>query len=222
MIEQQLSRTGSRFRSISAVSPNHGPGRTLAISLVVALATLLCSVPGVRAEGTPHYVPSDDPYLPRVEYGDGLVSINKRCTVRKVLMTTTTRPVYINGRPLGFCCPVCSWTWVTMPWKFLNEEKISVNGAVNKYKPAVIDSLHLSWVNWEVYFFTDMDAKARFDKDPLKYCGKLTDPVTGKRFQPHFWSPKTVYRGRVYYFSSGKTKDEYLDNPRAYTFRRMN
>lgn len=189
-------------------------------ALLLALAAFL--LPGLAPPaGAQRYVPSDDPYLPRVKYADGLVSINKRCTVRKILMTTTTRPVYINGRPLGFCCPMCSWTFVITPWRYLNEEHITVNCPVNKYKPAVIDRQHMSWVNWELYFFSDLDAKARFDKDPLKYCGKLTDPVTGKRFQPRFWSPKIEARDRTYYFSSNGTKKKYLENPRAYSFRRI-
>jgi YHS domain-containing protein len=189
-------------------------------TFLLALAAFL--LPGlVPPACAQRYVPSGDPYLPRVEYSDGLVSINKRCTVRKILMTTTTRPVYINGRPLGFCCPMCSWTFVITPWRYLNEEKLSVNCPVNKYKPAVIDKEHLSWVNWELYFFSDLDAKARFDKDPLRYCGKLTDPVTGKRFQPRFWSPKIEERDRMYYFSSNDSKKKYLENPRAYSFRRI-
>ncbi|HEY7728131.1 MAG TPA: hypothetical protein VID50_06720 [Candidatus Eisenbacteria bacterium] len=175
----------------------------------------------VSAARAQRYVPSGDPYLPRVQYSDGLTSINKRCTVRKILMTTTTRPVYINSRPLGFCCPMCSWTFVMTPWRYLNEEKISVNCPVNKYKAAMIDSVRMSWINWELYFFADGEAKARFDKDPLRYCGKLTDPVTGKRFQPRIWSPKIVDRGRIYYFSSNATKKRYLENPREFTFRRI-
>lgn len=192
--------------------------RRVAVPFALAVLLLPGIAPQARAQ---RYIPSGDPYLPRVQYSDGLVSINKRCTVRKILMTTTTRPVYINGRPLGFCCPMCSWTFVITPWRYLNEEKISVNCPVNKVKPAVIDKEHMSWVNWELYFFSDTDAKARFDKDPLRYCGKLTDPVTGKRFQPRFWSPKIEERGRLYYFSSNKTKNQYLENPRAYTFRRI-
>lgn len=192
--------------------------RRAAIAFALAALTLPGWAPDAAAQ---RYVPSGDPYLPRVQYSDGQTSMNKRCTVRKILMTTTTRPVYINGKPLGFCCPMCSWTWITAPWRYMNEEKISVNCAINKVKPAVIDSTHLSWINWELYYFSDMDAKARFDKDPLRYCGKLTDPVTGKRFQPRFWSPKYVDKGRIYYFSSKQTMNKYVESPREYSFRRI-
>ena len=48
-------------------------------------------------------VPGDDPEFPRLEDADGIVSINDRCPVRKKPLNPKMAPIYVNGRPLGFC-----------------------------------------------------------------------------------------------------------------------
>jgi hypothetical protein len=40
---------------------------------------------------------------PHVRYADGQVSVNNRCIVRKLKLSRMMRPVYVNGRPIGFC-----------------------------------------------------------------------------------------------------------------------
>jgi hypothetical protein len=48
-------------------------------------------------------VPSDDPAHPRIQYADSLVSMNDRCPVRGGRLSPNYAPVYVNGRPIGFC-----------------------------------------------------------------------------------------------------------------------
>lgn len=52
------------------------------------------------------YVNPEDS-LPSIRYfepgGAGLVSLNNRCPVRKVRLNKKMPPVYVNGRPVGFC-----------------------------------------------------------------------------------------------------------------------
>jgi hypothetical protein len=48
-------------------------------------------------------VPTKDPQHPRIRYQDSLLSLNDRCMVRGGTLNPTFRPVYINGRPVGFC-----------------------------------------------------------------------------------------------------------------------
>lgn len=48
-------------------------------------------------------VPTDDPEHPRVRYADSLLSENDRCPVRTGKLNPTYLPVYVNGRPIGFC-----------------------------------------------------------------------------------------------------------------------
>ena len=42
--------------------------------------------------------------LPRIRYfADGQVSLNDRCAVRKVRLNDKMPPLYVNGKPVGFC-----------------------------------------------------------------------------------------------------------------------
>jgi hypothetical protein len=42
--------------------------------------------------------------FPRIRYLEtGLVGLNDRCAVRKVRLNPKMPPVYVNGRPIGFC-----------------------------------------------------------------------------------------------------------------------
>lgn len=189
--------------------------RVLLAILIAASASWACPA---RAQ---YYVRGGNPDFPQIRYADSLVSMNSRCTVRKLKMGNMTRPVYINGQPLGFCCRMCTWVWVTDPPKYLNEENMKFNCAVNKAVPAVIDSTHMAELNWEYYFFSDQAAKSAFLKNPLKYAGMLTDPVSGKRFKPGRLSPRYVDGGRTYYFSSLLTYLAYRKDPKEYGFRRM-
>lgn len=49
------------------------------------------------------YVEGTDPEHPRVQYADSLVSLNDRCIVRQNKLSTKIPPVYVNGKPIGFC-----------------------------------------------------------------------------------------------------------------------
>ena len=49
------------------------------------------------------YVNPEDSF-PRLRYFDtDLVSINDRCAVRKTRLNPKMPPIYVNGRPVGFC-----------------------------------------------------------------------------------------------------------------------
>ena len=41
--------------------------------------------------------------LPRLLFADGLVSLNDRCIVRHLKLNPKMPPVYVSGRPIGFC-----------------------------------------------------------------------------------------------------------------------
>ncbi len=62
---------------------------------------LLLSAPGGAEAQRP--VPGRDPEFPRIQYADSLVSLNDRCIVSQKKLSTKIRPVYVNGRPIGFC-----------------------------------------------------------------------------------------------------------------------
>ena len=72
--------------------------RTLPFIALAATATLL-SAPAPGQE----YVPTPDLGHPKIQYADSLVSMNDRCPVRHGKLNTGYRPVYVNGKPIGFC-----------------------------------------------------------------------------------------------------------------------
>lgn len=68
----------------------------------IALVASLAMSVGATAWAQ-HHVPGSDPEHPRVKYADSLVSLNDRCIVRQNKLSTTMPPVYVNGKPIGFC-----------------------------------------------------------------------------------------------------------------------
>ena len=41
--------------------------------------------------------------FPHLRYMDGQQSLNDRCMVRQVKLNPRIAPVYVNGKPVGFC-----------------------------------------------------------------------------------------------------------------------
>lgn len=41
--------------------------------------------------------------FPRLVFADGQTSMNDRCMVRMVKLNRKMPPIYVNGRPVGFC-----------------------------------------------------------------------------------------------------------------------
>ena len=68
-------------------------------------------------------------------------------------------------------------------------------------------------LNWEVFMFSSAKARTAFDRDPLRYCGLLTDPVSQHRFQPTSKSPQFVFHDRRYYFESDSTRAAFAAAP---------
>ncbi len=77
------------------------PFRPAARALAVLLAvSLVAAVPPASAqEKVP--VPGSDRF--RIRYADGLLTINDWCPVAKRAIGRSQTPIYVNGRPVGFC-----------------------------------------------------------------------------------------------------------------------
>jgi YHS domain-containing protein len=191
------------------------PLRTLPFAASIAAAALL-SAPA-RAQT---YVPQPDLGFPKVQYTDSTVSMNDRCPVRHAKLNTGYKPVYVNGRPIGFCCTSCPGTFVQEPEKYLKEVGVRVPSLFKGGKPPVLDSSLRAQVNFEIYFFASAAEKKRFLADPSRYCGKVTDPITYERFRPTAASPKTTYGNRLYYFASDSTRAAFLADPVTHKDRR--
>ncbi len=102
------------------------------------------------------------------------------------------------------------------PETYLKNLGIELPCAVDPSKPAVLDAAHRAYVNHEVYFFSTEEACANFRKDPLPWCGLVTDPVSGKRFRPTKASPHLAYAGRPYYFATKATRSKFQAQPERY------
>ena len=97
---------------------------------------------------------------------------------------------------------------------------LSVQCPVRPKDKAVLSIDLRTYVNHEIYFFSNAKAMKQFKKDPLKFCGLLTDPVTKKRFQPTKKSPHKDYMMRPYYFSSDSTLLVFNSMPDSFAVRR--
>jgi len=97
---------------------------------------------------------------------------------------------------------------------------IGVPCIVRKGSPAVVDSTMRTWVGHDVFFFSGVEERDRFRRDPLRYCRRLTDPVTLRRFAPSRRSPHLEWRGRPYYFASDSTRATFASMPDSFALRK--
>ena len=72
--------------------------RTLPFAASIAAAALLSAKAPAQT-----YVPQPDLEHPKIQFADSTVSMNDRCPVRHGKRNTGYKPVYVNGRPIGFC-----------------------------------------------------------------------------------------------------------------------
>ena len=78
---------------------------------IMSLAVLLPLFAGCGSEGPPRpiedtaevaYVDGDAEF-PKLRFGDGQISLNDRCMVRQAKLNDRLSPIYVNGKPVGFC-----------------------------------------------------------------------------------------------------------------------
>jgi len=88
------------------------PMRWIAGCSPAALAAILVLGSGCnRSEPSPVPLPSPVPgertdeaaEFPHVRFADGRLSLNDRCPVKKGRLNPEAHPLYVNGRPVGFC-----------------------------------------------------------------------------------------------------------------------
>ena len=78
--------------------------RLLAVAAIAVLAIVgMLAVSPVRHAVAQRRVPTNDAKHPRLRFPDSLTSMNDRCIVSQSALNPRVRPVYVNGRPVGFC-----------------------------------------------------------------------------------------------------------------------
>ena len=103
---------------------------------------------------------------------------------------------------------------------YLEAQQLGVPCVVNPERQAKLDPDLRMFLNYEIFFFSDKEARQKFEKDPLAYCGLLTDPVTQKRFQPTKASPRWTFKDRRYYFASDSTLRVFKTMPDSLALRK--
>jgi len=115
---------------------------------------------------------------------------------------------------------MCAGVLVQDPETHLREVGIKPPSIFHGGGKPVIDSSLRQRVNYEIYYFANRAEMERFRKDPLRYCGIVTDPVDMQRFRPARNSPRAEYGGRLYFFSADSTRTRFLGDPLQYKDRR--
>lgn len=106
--------------------------------------------------------------------------------------------------------------FVKGPEQAILAQNLNFHSAVDPSRPAVIDEAHRVFVNYEIYYFADLELKERFGSDPTAYTGLLTDPVTLDRFAPNAGSPRRDYDGRIYFFPDAAAAAAFDADPSRY------
>ena len=210
--------TSTRFQRAFLVA-------ALAIAFLFAVATLKSGPRPVQAQvdddagfriGLPAYVPTDPIMNQRVMYADSTISLNTNCPVRGGRVDPEREPVYVNGLPIAFCCQPCPSVFSKDPERYLRGMKVTLHDPIYPKKNAIFDSSVRATLNQDIYFFSSVAALKQFKKDPLRYCGLLTDPVSRARFKPSKSSPHVAFRGRNYYFAADSTLARFQADPEKF------
>ena len=107
------------------------------------------------------------------------------------------------------------------PAAFLPDLVTDLECAVEPSVRARVDAAHCVQLNFETYFVSSDDARTRFRAEPLRFCGKLTDPVTQLRFRPDAGSPHLEWKGKSFYFSSDSTRALFAALPDSFSVPRI-
>lgn len=103
------------------------------------------------------------------------------------------------------------------PSHYLSDLVTNLPSTDDPTKPAIIDSDHLSVVNFECFYFASKEGKAKFDHDPCAHCGRVTDPVTYRKFVPTARSPRIEREGRTFFFRSDSTRAIFAARPDSFS-----
>ena len=106
------------------------------------------------------------------------------------------------------------------PESYLKSQAIDVRDGIDLRRSASVDSTQRVFIGHDLFYFADAASRVRFMKEPLRWCQRLTDPVTLSRFRPTARSPHLEYRGRPYWFASESTFTAFRATPDSFAVRR--
>jgi YHS domain-containing protein len=211
--------TGGMYGLLGALILLSGPAPTRAATARTAGQGTVATPP--KATPTPPRPAYPKLVYEKVRY-DSALSLNDRCPVKGGRLTPSIRPTYVNRQPVGYCCHSCPLIFSEDPAPYLKKLGITVRDPVYPARMASYEPRLRVFLNQEIYYFSGKDAMRRFESDPIRFSGPLTDPISQKRFQPTPRSPKAKYQGRTYYFESNLTQRQFAVAPKDYAKRREN
>ena len=91
---------------------------------------------------------------------------------------------------------------------------------VDPWRLGSLDARLHAKVNGEIYRFSSPATRARFRRDPLRWCGVVRDPVSAVQFVPDSLSPRCPYRDSPYFFASDSTYAVFRADPERYAIHR--
>jgi YHS domain-containing protein len=91
-----------------------------------------------------------------------------------------------------------------------------LKGYFDTTRPAVVQRDARTQVNYEFFYFADAESKQRFDGDPLRWCGTVTDPISRQRFRPTQASARTEHNGVPFFFESQETQLQFAAHPDSF------
>jgi YHS domain-containing protein len=91
---------------------------------------------------------------------------------------------------------------------------------VDPTKLGSLDSTLHARVNGEIYRCASTATRDRFQRDPVRWCGILRDPVSGVRFVPDRRSPRWEHGGGPYFFAAESTWRAFRADPGRYAIHR--
>lgn len=106
------------------------------------------------------------------------------------------------------------------PEQYLRKLGIRVTDPVQPGQEASLEPGLRAEVNHEIFLFADRASFERFRKDPLRWCGTVSDPVSRKRFRPTPRSPRLTRDGRPYFFTSGLDLRTFRAMPDSFATRK--
>lgn len=106
------------------------------------------------------------------------------------------------------------------PEPYLRSLGVQVSCIVYPKRTARIDTSLRRRIGHDLFYFSSAQAMKLFDRDPLKYVKRLSDPITNARFAVARRSRTTEFGGRAYYFAADSTIAQFLSAPDRWKDRR--
>jgi len=91
---------------------------------------------------------------------------------------------------------------------------------VNPRQLGSLDPKLRSRVNGEIYRFANAANLARFERDPMRFCGILRDPVNEMTFVPDKTSRRLDWVDGPYFFFCDSTRLAFGRNPEKFAIHR--